>query len=81
MSSDLDEARAIIAQLEQIRDRLTVQDRRFVESWGLFLARADSGPVRIGTFRLMNLRRTAEGYGLGVPAEAPAMCANEWEVS
>lgn len=66
---ELTEARAIILALAAIRDRLSLSDVRFLESWQSYLAKAGD-QAQIGRWRLHNLRRVAESYGVSVPERA-----------
>ncbi len=66
MADDLIEANTIIRELAAIRDRLSMQDGRFLESWETYLER-EGDDARIGAARLANLSTVAAHYGLISP--------------
>ena len=65
MTDDVTEARVIIEALIPLRERMRRCDRAFLQSWRIHLAR-HRDKVRVGRFRLHNLRLVAETYGVQV---------------
>ncbi|MCI0338897.1 MAG: hypothetical protein L0226_15090 [Acidobacteria bacterium] len=66
-SAQLAEARQIVEQLAAIGDQLSAGDKRFLTTWQCYLSNGDS--PQIGRWRLFNLRRVAESYGVSVPEQ------------
>lgn len=65
MTEDVLEARAIIEALIPLREGMKRCDRAFLQSWRIHFARHGEN-VRVGRFRLHNLRLMAETYGVQV---------------
>ncbi len=66
---ELSEARTIVAALLAIRPRLHPSDARFLDTWTSYLSAAGDR-AQIGRWRLYNLRRVAESYGITAPEQA-----------
>lgn len=65
MTEDVKEARAIIEALIPLRETMKRTDRAFLRSWRIHFQR-QGDKVRVGRFRLHNLRLVAETYGVQV---------------
>jgi hypothetical protein len=64
---ELAEARAIVRALECVELR-NDGDRRFLESWRGYLNRT-GGDAAIGKWRLQQLRKVAQSYGIAGPTK------------
>ena len=62
--SELTEAKGILERLTTAACRLSVQERRFVETWSNYLATAGDR-AQFGKWRMQSLRRVAAAYGFG----------------